>query len=104
MTKRINEFAKKHPDCVFITVSIDTPFAQKRFCEAEGVHNVHTFSTMRHPEFGKAYGVLIGEGPLKGALARSLLVLDEKDHVLHVELVSEITQEPHYDRAFAILE
>lgn len=103
MTKHFNEFAKKHPGSVVITVSADLPFAQKRFCEAEGVHNVLTFSMMRDKEFGKAYGVLIQEGPLAGLLARSVIVLDEKDHVLYTELVPEITQEPNYHKALEAL-
>lgn len=100
MTKHINEFAKKHPQFVFITVSADLPFAQKRFCEQEGVHNVLTLSMMRDKEFGKSYGILIQEGPLAGLLARSILILDEKDHVSYIELVPEISQEPNYTQAF----
>lgn len=100
MTKHLNEFAKKHPNFTFITVSADLPFAQKRFCEKENVHNVLTLSMMKDKEFGKAYGVLIQEGPLAGLLARSILVLDEKGHVLYAELVSEISQEPNYHKAF----
>lgn len=104
MTKHLNNFAKKHPGIVMITVSADLPFAQKRFCEKEGVHNVLTFSMMRDKEFGKAYGVLIQDGPLAGILARSLLVLDEKDHVLYGELVPEITHEPNYHKALEALQ
>lgn len=104
MTKHINEFAKKHPQFAFLTISADLPFAQKRFCEQEGVHNVVTLSMMRDKEFGKSYGLLIQDGPLAGILARSLLVLDEKDHVLYIELVSEVTHEPNYHKAFEILQ
>jgi thiol peroxidase len=104
MTKHLNEFAKKHPEVTIIVVSADMPFAQKRFCEAEQVHNVLTCSMMRDKEFGKSYGLLIQDGPLAGVLARSLLVLDEKDHVLYVELVPEITQEPNYHKAFEVLQ
>lgn len=104
MTKHFNEFGKKHHDFVILTVSADLPFAQKRFCEAEGVHNVITLSMMRDKDFGKSYGVLIIDGPLKGVLARSVLVLDEKDHVLYTELVPEITQEPNYHKALEILQ
>jgi len=104
MTKHINEFAKKHSDFVFITISADLPFAQKRFCEQEAVHNVTTFSMMRNKDFGKAYGLLVQEGPMAGLLARALLVLDEKDHILHMELVPEITQEPNYHKAFEVLQ
>lgn len=104
MTKHINDFAKKHHDFVFITVSADLPFAQKRFCEQEGVHNVLILSMMRDKEFGKSYGVLLHDGPLAGLLARALFVLDEKDHVNYLELVPEITQEPNYHKAFEILQ
>lgn len=104
MTKHFNEFAKKHPGPVLITVSADLPFAHKRFCEHEGVHNVITLSMMRDKEFGKAYGVLIQDGPLAGILARCVIVLDEKDHVLYEELVPEITQEPNYHKALEFLQ
>lgn len=104
MTKHINEFAKKHPNFAFLTISADLPFAQKRFCEAEGVHNVVTLSTMRSgANFGKAYGLLMEDGPLAGILARALFVLDEKDHVLYAEIVPEITVEPNYHKAFEVL-
>lgn len=104
MTKHFNEFGKKHPGMLLIAVSADLPFAQKRFCEHEGVHNVMTLSMMRDKEFGKAYGILITDGPLAGLLARSVLVLDEKDHVLYSELVPEIAQEPHYHKALEVLQ
>ncbi len=104
MTKHLNEFGKKHPGTVIITVSADLPFAQKRFCEGENVHNVITLSMMRDKEFGKSYGLLIQDGPLKGILARSLIVLDEKDHVLYTELVPEIAQEPNYHKALEVLQ
>ena len=96
MTKHFNEMAKKHPGLQIVTVSADLPFAQKRFCEQEGVHNVVTLSMMRDKEFGKAYGILIQDGPIAGLLARAVFLLDEKDHVLYVELVSEVSQEPNY--------
>jgi thiol peroxidase len=104
MTKHFNEFAKKHPAVVIITVSADLPFAQKRFCETEGVHNVLTLSMMRNKDFGKAYGVLIQDGPLAGILARSVIVLDEKDHILYTELVPEVTHEPNYNKALDVLQ
>lgn len=104
MAKHFNEFAKKHHDCVILIVSCDLPFAQKRFCESESVHNVLTLSMMRDKSFGKAYGILIEDGPLAGILARSVLVLDEKDHVLYTELVPEIAQEPNYHKALDVLQ
>jgi thiol peroxidase len=96
MTKHLNEMAKKHPNMVFLTISADLPFAQKRFCESEGVHNVLPLSMMRNKDFGKAYGLLILDGPLAGLLARSVMLLDEKEHLLYCELVPEITSEPDY--------
>lgn len=102
MTKHLNEFAKKHPTVVIIVVSADLPFAQKRFCETEQVHNVITTSCFRDPEFGKRYGLTILDGPIAGTLARSLFVLDEKDHIEFVEIVPEITQEPNYTKAFEL--
>jgi thiol peroxidase len=96
MTKHMNELVKKHPGLMIITISADLPFAQKRFCEGENVHNVLTLSMMRNKDFGKSYGLLIEDGVLAGLLARSVFLLDEKDHVLYSELVPEVTQEPDY--------
>ena len=103
MTKQLNQFAKLHPNILILVVSADLPFAQKRFCTAENVHNVITLSMMRNKEFGKAYGILIQDGPLAGILARSMVVLDEKDQVVYTELVSEITNEPNYQQALEAL-
>jgi thiol peroxidase len=103
MTKHLNDIAKSHPDIAVLVVSADLPFAQKRFCSAEKVQNVTTLSMMRSKEFGKAYGVLIQDGPLAGILARSVTILDEKDQVIYSQLVSEITQEPDYQKLQKIL-
>lgn len=103
MTKKCNEFAKKHPTCTFLTVSADLPFAQGKFCEKEQVENVVTLSMMRDKEFGKAYGLLIVDGPLEGVLARSVIVADREGKVIYSELVPEITQEPNYEKAFSFI-
>ena len=103
MTRRINEFAKNHPHLTILVISADLPFAQSRFCSQEKTNNVITLSMMRDKEFGKAYGLLIEDSPLAGLLARALLVLDEKNHVLYTQLVHEISQEPDYEPAFKIL-
>lgn len=103
MTKHFNEHARKHLGHLIITVSADLPFAQKRFCDAEHVQTVITLSMMRDKEFGKAYGVLIQDGPLAGILARSVIVLDADDKVVYTELVPEITKEPNYEKALAVL-
>ncbi|MBI2743253.1 MAG: thiol peroxidase [Chlamydiales bacterium] len=102
-TKKFNETAKKHPEVVFMVVSADLPFAQKRACETEKVENVLTLSMMRSKDFAKNYGVLLVDGPLAGITARAVLVLDEKNKVVYRELVPEIAQEPDYDKAIKAL-
>ena len=94
-----NEKAGSRDDTVVLMISGDLPFAQKRFCETEGVENVVALSEMRGREFGKSYGIEITDGPLAGALGRGIVVLDENDRVIHTELVGEIAQEPDYDAA-----
>jgi thiol peroxidase len=88
---------------VVLCISADLPFAQSRFCGAEGLNNVHTLSTMRGASFIKDYGVAISSGPLTGVTARAVVVLDENDKVLHSELVGEIKNEPNYDAALKAL-
>lgn len=83
-------------------VSADLPFAQKRFCGAEGLNNVKTASTFRS-DFGKTFGVTLRDSVLKGVLARAIVVADEKGKVLHTEMVSEIAKEPNYDAAVRAL-
>jgi thioredoxin-dependent peroxiredoxin len=102
-TKKFNEFAAKHPEFIFLVISADLPFAQKRFCSAEGVKNVLTLSLMRSKDFAREYGILMQTGPLAGLCARSVVVLDENDQVIYTELVPEITHEPNYDKAIAAL-
>ncbi len=102
-TKRFNDIAKNRADVVVLVVSCDLPFAQARFCGAEGVKNVVTLSMMRDRHFAKDYGVLLTDSPLAGLTARATLVLDENDKVLYMQLGPEITVEPDYDRALAAL-
>jgi thiol peroxidase len=84
-------------------IRADLPFAQKRFCGAEGINNVVNLSTMRNHHFGKELGLQIETGPLAGLLARAVVVLDENNKVTHTELVSEIANEPNYDAALKAL-
>ena len=86
-----------------LMVSADLPFAQKRFCSAEGLENVVPLSMMRNKDFGRDYGVLFTSGALAGLTARAVVVLDETDKVLHAELLSEASGEPNYDAALAVL-
>jgi thiol peroxidase len=99
-TRTFNERAASLNDVVVLMVSADLPFAQKRFCEAEGLEGVVPLSTFRG-SFLKDYGVELVDGPLKGVSARAIVVLNEKDEVVHTELVPDIAQEPNYDAALA---
>ncbi len=101
--RRFNELAAGMDNTTVLCISADLPFALGRFCAAEGIENVETASVFRSPEFGQAYGVLMTDGPLKGLLARSVVVVDETGTVKYTELVPEITQEPDYDAAVAAL-
>lgn len=83
-----------------LCVSHDLPFAQGRFCGAEGIEDVVVASAFRS-SFGKDYGVTMTDGPLEGLLARSVVVLDADRTVRYVQLVDEITTEPDYDAALA---
>lgn len=101
--RQFNEKASSLDNTVVLCISADLPFAQARFCGAEGIKNVVSLSTFRHPEFLSHYGVAIADGPLTGLAARAVVVLDENNHVLHSELVGEIANEPNYDSALAAL-
>ncbi|MFM8968646.1 MAG: thiol peroxidase [Actinomycetota bacterium] len=100
--RRFNELAAAMNNTVVLCVSADLPFAQKRFCGAEGITNVQNASTFR-TNFGKVFGVSMVDGPLKGLLARAVVVIDEAGKVTHTELVNEIADEPNYDAALAAL-
>lgn len=101
--RQFNAKASTLPNTVVLCISADLPFAQARFCGAEGLDNVVSLSTLRGREFLEAYGVAISNGPLAGLAARAVIVLDENDIVLHSELVSEIKNEPDYAAALAVL-
>ena len=101
--RKFNAQANDLSNTVVLCISADLPFAQARFCGAEGLTNVKNLSTMRGREFLENYGVAIAEGPLVGLTARAVVVLDEHDKVLHSELVSEIGHEPNYDAVLAAL-
>jgi thiol peroxidase len=102
-TRRFNQEASQVPQAVILTVSCDLPFAQKRFCDQEGISNVIALSELRSRRFGEDYGVRIVDGPLAGLLSRAVVVLDGNDRVLYTEQVPEITREPDYAKALAAL-
>jgi thiol peroxidase len=99
--RRFNEAIGAVPNTVVLVISADLPFAQNRFCGAEGLKHVVTLSTMRGRDFHKDYGVMIMDPPLSGLTARAVVVLDENDKVVYSELVPEIKQEPNYEAALA---
>ncbi len=100
-TRKFNEEAGRlGGDVVFLTISMDLPFAQKRWCGANGVTKVQTLSDHRDASFGISYGVLIKELRL---LARAVFVVDQKGIVQHAQLVKEISKEPDYDEVLSTL-
>lgn len=102
-TQKFNEYAKRHNEMVMLMISADLPFAHDRFCGNSDVENVVMLSTMRNPNFAKDYGVRMEDGPLRGLMARAIVVLDENNTVIHAQLVDEITSEPDYRQALLAL-
>ncbi|GAB2983195.1 thiol peroxidase [Nocardioides montaniterrae] len=100
--RKFNELASGLENTQVICVSNDLPFAQARFCGAEGIENVTVASGFRS-SFGEDYGVALVDGKFDGLLARSIVVVDESGNVVHSQLVPEIAQEPDYDAAVASL-
>ncbi|MFT7646616.1 MAG: thiol peroxidase [Candidatus Poriferisodalaceae bacterium] len=101
--RTFNERAAGMDDTVVLCVSADLPFAQGRFCGAEGIENVSTASTFKNPEFLEAYGVAMSDGKLEGLCARAVVVMNAEGGVVHSELVAEIANEPNYDAALSAL-
>ncbi|RMH17929.1 MAG: thiol peroxidase [Gammaproteobacteria bacterium] len=102
-TRKFHEKLGERDDVVVLVVSVDTPFAQKRFCTTENLDHVVPLSMIRNQFFGKDYGLLIMDGPLAGFLARAVLVVDEEDNIIYQELVGEIAHEPDYEAVLKAL-
>jgi len=100
-TKRFNQEAAANPDVVVLTVSLDLPFAQKRWCGAVDANAVITVSDFRHRQFGPKYGLEIADSPLAGLIARSVMVIDKTGKIVYQQIVPEIAQEPDYDAVLA---
>ena len=100
MARRFNEEAGKLADVVVLTISMDLPFAQKRWCGAAGIENVQTLSDHLNASFGKSYGVLIKELRL---LARAVFIADRKGILQYTQIVPEIADEPDYEQAMKIV-
>jgi thioredoxin-dependent peroxiredoxin len=101
--RHFNESASKLENTKVLCISRDLPFAQKRFCGAEGLENVINLSDFKTGNFGKDYGLEILDGPLAGLSSRVVIVLDENGVVQYAEQVPEIADEPNYDAALASL-
>jgi thiol peroxidase len=101
--RRFNAEASALGTTAVLCISVDLPFAHGRFCTVEGLEKVISLSTFRSPEFGKEYGVVIAEGPLRGLLSRAVVIVDGAGQVIYSELVAEITQEPDYEAALKAL-
>ncbi|WP_276788882.1 thiol peroxidase [Paraprevotella xylaniphila] len=97
--REFNEKASGLENTVVLCISMDLPFAQSRFCTTEGLTRVIPLSAFRSQDFTKNYGLQIADGPMKGLLARAVIVVDEKGIVRHTQLVKEISQEPDYEAA-----
>ena len=101
--RKFNESASNLDNTTVLCISRDLPFAQKRFCGAEGLENVVNLSDFQEGSFGKANGLDIVDGPLTGLLSRAIIVVDADGKVVHTEQVAEIANEPNYEAALAAL-
>ncbi|MBT3254082.1 MAG: thiol peroxidase [Candidatus Marinimicrobia bacterium] len=98
-----NELAGKLPDTKVLCISRDTPFAQSRFCGAEGLENVITLSDFETGQFGKDYGLQVVDGPMKGFLSRVVILVDSEGTVSYTQQVPVISDEPNYDEVVSKL-
>ena len=101
--RRFNKEAAALDNTVVLCVSKDLPFAQSRFCTVEGLNDVVPLSVFRCRHFDERYGLTMTEGPLKGLLARAVIVVAEDGRIVYEELVPEVTQEPDYEAALNAL-
>lgn len=101
--RQFNQKASTLSNTTVLCISRDLPFAQNRFCGAEGLENVVSLSDFRDGSFGKAYGLTIKNGPLEGLHSRVVVVIDEEGNVKYTEQVADIKDEPNYENALAAL-
>lgn len=101
--RAFNQAAAELSDTAVLCISKDLPFAQSRFCAAEGLDNVETLSEFKDNNFSDAYQLRMSEGPLAGLLSRAVIVLDADGKVKYTEQVPEVGQEPNYEAALAAL-
>jgi thiol peroxidase len=102
--RKFNQMAAKMDNTLVLCISKDLPFAQSRFCSAEGIQNVISLSDFHYTSsFGKDYGVLIADGAMSGLLARAVVIISPDGKVIYSQLVPEITTEPDYESALKAL-
>ncbi|WP_406683765.1 thiol peroxidase [Seonamhaeicola sp. MEBiC1930] len=101
--RQFNQEAAELENTKVLCISKDLPFAMSRFCAAEGIENVEILSDFRDGNFGEAYNLTYVDGPIRGLLARAIIVLDETGKILHTEQVYEVVEEPNYKAALEVL-
>lgn len=101
--RHFNQDAANLENTKVLCISRDLPFAQNRFCGAEGIENVHMLSDFQQGTFGDTMGLTLIDGPLKNLHARAVVALNENHEVVYTELVSEVTEEPNYEAALNAL-
>lgn len=102
--RKFNKKAAKLPNTTILCISKDLPFAQARFCGAEGIDNVTLLSDFVSGQFGKDYGLEITNGPLEGLHSRCVIIIDKNNTVIYAEQVTEISTEPNYENALKALQ
>ena len=102
--RKFNSEATELDGVTVLCISADLPFAHARFCETQGIENVENLSCFRSPEFGRDYGIEMVDGPLRGLLARTVMVIDSDKKIAYVQLVPEITSEPDYEDVLGFLD
>ena len=101
--RAFNEKAAALENTEVLCISKDLPFAQKRFCGAEGLENVTNLSDFRDGQFGRDYNVTIADGPMQGLHSRAIVIINPEGKIIYTEQISEIAEEPNYDAAIAAL-
>lgn len=101
--RAFNQKAAALENTEVLCISKDLPFAQKRFCGAEGLENVTNLSDFRDGQFGKDYKVTISDGPMQGLHSRAIVIINREGKIIYTEQISEIANEPNYDAAIAAL-
>jgi len=101
--RQFNQEASNLKNTKILCVSKDLPFAMSRFCIAEGIDNIEVLSDFRDGNFGESYNLTYVDGPIRGLLARSIIVIDENGKILHTEQVNEVVEEPNYKAALEVL-